>query len=1239
MPGRRPRGGLVVGLGLDASQFDGALARSRVSVANFARTLTRDGVARLSLFGDQARRVGATLTRSITLPLGLAAAAATKFALDYETGLTRVSTLTGVARSEVELLGDSLIDVSNRSSVALDELTGSLLVAVSAGFRGTEALELTESAARLTSIGFGELADITRALTVTVENYGAAGISAARASDILLATAQQGNFDVTQLADVFGRLLANANALGVPLESIAANFASLTRATGSATESQTQLSAILIAFLKPAESARGALAQIGLTVEEVRSQLADDGLYPTLLRITRGLSSAGIDLSQVFGRAQALAGVQALTSEASTVPQVLEGITASVGEVDRQYSAWAETSEGQLRLALANARNSIIELGQEVLPLAAGALGKVSGAVTGLTDAFDSLTPSTRRAVLTLAGLTAAAPLALSGVGRLTKGALALRAALIAPTGLVAAIASPIGLTAGILAAGAGVLAFQATLDDSEPTFVTAIGIVDQLTAAYDRNAESARLVGEDLRSLLELPVGERSGLSATATEVEILTERLEALRQARGRLDIFDDEIILAGRDQLAELVRIGEYDPDRLTEEVGSFKTRLDDELAKQFNDPQDFDPFRGLVPQIGRTIFASLFGGLRGEGEALLGLPAFQEIIQDFLAETATANSYGDAQALRRAQERTDAIVEIYLGAEEIQDRLEAQVREVLPALFQALDRAGDTSLRSIVRTAELTGAWDTATIGILELADAQNVQIESSREQIDTSADFTKQTLELVNAINARNNATSRTITAERTLRAVLGLDEIVLEGEEALTNLVASQAQAALLTAENDLFLDPETGFLDEYQTQTIDAIQAWFADIDRYAQSLGRGGEFSSVERLIGEQLVQLAALEDSLPESTYRRLTERLEGIRRSALEPDATRGGTSLEEEVAQSFDRGSAVAKGFIAGYDFGLLDPDFPPVLPGLAEGYSNAEKFGASTREGIISGLGGLSFGIGLYGEGESLDQEAERLRAKWEAEGITIPIGADVAAADAQLESLRAAWQAGRFVITPEIRGIVPPQGPGDPGSGVYGETPQERAIRLANEEAARERNRNRETEIVDIDPEGILPPARTRAEELRIQAQGEETARERASREQEERAIRRADQQRADARAAVLRSRLANPGGQSPSTLDAAGEELARIRAANERRAAIGFALGGIVTRPTLSVIGEAGEPEAVIPLSRAGEFGFGGGSEAPITINLYGNFYGDEEAFGDFVVDSLRTHTRLNGVGSIGA
>ncbi len=51
-------------------------------------------------------------------------------------------------------------------------------------------------------------------------------------------------------------------------------------------------------------------------------------------------------------------------------------------------------------------------------------------------------------------------------------------------------------------------------------------------------------------------------------------------------------------------------------------------------------------------------------------------------------------------------------------------------------------------------------------------------------------------------------------------------------------------------------------------------------------------------------------------------------------------------------------------------------------------------------------------------------------------------------------------------------------------------------------------------------------------------------------------------------------------------------------------------LAKGGIVTRPTLAMVGEAG-PEAVIPLNKRNTAGFGGGG---VTIIVNGDVSGEE-------------------------
>lgn len=74
-----------------------------------------------------------------------------------------------------------------------------------------------------------------------------------------------------------------------------------------------------------------------------------------------------------------------------------------------------------------------------------------------------------------------------------------------------------------------------------------------------------------------------------------------------------------------------------------------------------------------------------------------------------------------------------------------------------------------------------------------------------------------------------------------------------------------------------------------------------------------------------------------------------------------------------------------------------------------------------------------------------------------------------------------------------------------------------------------------------------------------------------------------------------------------------------------------VGLADGGIVTSPTLAMIGEGGEPEAVIPLSKLAGMGSGNGG---ITVNINGGTYLSENAageLGDMIINKLRQNMRI--------
>jgi hypothetical protein len=72
-----------------------------------------------------------------------------------------------------------------------------------------------------------------------------------------------------------------------------------------------------------------------------------------------------------------------------------------------------------------------------------------------------------------------------------------------------------------------------------------------------------------------------------------------------------------------------------------------------------------------------------------------------------------------------------------------------------------------------------------------------------------------------------------------------------------------------------------------------------------------------------------------------------------------------------------------------------------------------------------------------------------------------------------------------------------------------------------------------------------------------------------------------------------------------------------------------VGLAEGGIVTGPTLAVVGEAGT-EAVVPLNRAREFGFGGGG---ITINVQAGLVSTPDQIGQQIIEAIQQAQRRSG------
>ena len=395
----------------------------------------------LKKFGASAKRIGGNITRNVTLPFAAAGAAGVKMATDLETSFSKIENLVGITGKALDDFKNSVKGVSAATGQSQQALSEALFTVASAGLRGAEATEVLERSAKASAIGLGDTQQIAQALTGVLQAYSKEGLTAAEATDTLTAIVREGNLEAESLAPTLGRIVGIGSQLGISFQELGANIATFTRLGVPAEEAVVGLRGVMTSFLKPTQDAEKALATIGLTSEDLRNKVGEEGLQSTLAFLTESFKGNDEALVSVFGNVRALSTVLGTAgAQGEAYADVLNNISNSTGIVDDGFKNVSETSGFKFQQTLNSLRNAGIELGAALLPL----VTKIADFITEAINKFTDLSTETKTAILTITALVAASGPIMTGIGMIS----AVIGALLSPVGLVVgAIVLLIGLT------------------------------------------------------------------------------------------------------------------------------------------------------------------------------------------------------------------------------------------------------------------------------------------------------------------------------------------------------------------------------------------------------------------------------------------------------------------------------------------------------------------------------------------------------------------------------------------------------------------------------------------------------------------------------------------------------------------------------------------------------------------------------------------------------------------------
>ena len=385
-------GQLTATLGIDTK----GLNQARQDMKKFEQDLTR--------MGESMTKVGRKMAMFVTLPILAAGTASTKMQMEFEASMTKITSLVGISRDQMQKWSKEVIKMAPALGKSPAELADALFFITSAGIKGADAMKVLTSSAKASSVGLGETKIVADLVTSAMNAYGKENLSAAKATDILVATVREGKAEAPELAAALGQVLPVASAMEVSFNQVGAAVAAMTRTGTNAATASMQLRQIMASLLKPTKMANDAFESMGTSAGILRQQIKDKGLLSVLSTLKDLTNTYGEEImANVFPNIRALSGVLDLMgSNVEDNVAIFERMKETTGDLDKAYLETTKTLKHKYDVAVSSVKTAMTEFGnilrEFILPL----LEKFSKKIQSLINWIQGLTDRQKKLVVTV---------------------------------------------------------------------------------------------------------------------------------------------------------------------------------------------------------------------------------------------------------------------------------------------------------------------------------------------------------------------------------------------------------------------------------------------------------------------------------------------------------------------------------------------------------------------------------------------------------------------------------------------------------------------------------------------------------------------------------------------------------------------------------------------------------------------------------------------------------------------
>jgi len=332
---------------------------------------------------------------------GLAAlgvgAASVKMAGDFQASMTSLVTGAGESQKNIGLVSQGILKMATETGTSTKQLSDGMYMIESAGYHGQAGLDVLRAAAEGAKVGNADLGVVADGVTTIMTDYADKNVSAAAATNFLVATVASGKTHMQDLSASLASILPTASSVKVGLGDVMGAMATMTGEGVPAADAATYLRQTLMQLASPSKSGAKALEDIGLSAQQVSDSMkvslpATLGMIMDHLKnkFPEGSIAFQDALKNIAGGSKQMQGMLDLTgTHLQTFKDNVDNISGAVKKGGSGISGWSDVQKDfnfKMDQAKAGVETLGIDIGSVLLP----PLSNIVGAIGPILTNFDN---------------------------------------------------------------------------------------------------------------------------------------------------------------------------------------------------------------------------------------------------------------------------------------------------------------------------------------------------------------------------------------------------------------------------------------------------------------------------------------------------------------------------------------------------------------------------------------------------------------------------------------------------------------------------------------------------------------------------------------------------------------------------------------------------------------------------------------------------------------------------------